>query len=281
MSSASLQPSTAPEPALAGFHCLRCGYSLQALTEPRCPECGEAFDPTVTSIPAMPWERRAELGYWRATMGTVFQIWLANRRSRTQWLMRPVGLTSARRYWFGSMAVWMVLLLAAIVPLIRWAMPDDTWLTQLMCVLTLWLGAAAGLAAYTTFPTYFLLPSRAPRELQDRAVAIWLYHATYLLLLPGLGVALLAGVASIIDDLLNTVLPQEVFWGFAGLLAGMMLLAPWWRLARLRQQTAGGRWPAIPMAVMAWLMSTLVAIFVALLVAVTVALPWLMWATLA
>ncbi|MDX2198497.1 MAG: hypothetical protein SF069_05935 [Phycisphaerae bacterium] len=280
MSTAPAQPVAPPNPALVGFHCLRCGYSLQALTEPRCPECGEAFDPTVASIPAMPWERRAELGYWRATLGTVFQIWLAGRRSRNQWLMRPVGLAAARRYWFGSMAVWMVLLLAAIVPLVRWAMPDDMWITQTMSVLTLWLGATAGLAAYTTFPTYFLLPSRGARELQDRAVAIWLYQPTYMLLLPGLGVALLAGVASIIDDLLNTWLPQEVIWGFAGLLAGMMLLAPWWRLARLRQQTAASRWPAVPMALLAWLTSTLVALFVALLVAVTVALPWLMWATL-
>ena len=24
--------------------CARCGYNLTGLTEPRCPECGEAFD---------------------------------------------------------------------------------------------------------------------------------------------------------------------------------------------------------------------------------------------
>ncbi len=277
MSSAPAQPAAPANPALVGFHCLRCGYSLQALTESRCPECGEAFDPTVASIPAMPWERRAELGYWRATMGTVFQIWLAGRRSRNQWLMRPVGLAAARRYWFGSMAVCMVLLLAAIVPLIRWAMPDDTWITQTMSVLTLWLGATAGLAAYTTFPTYFLLPSRGPRELQDRAVAIWLYHATYMLVPPLLAAAILLLVDPIATRF--DVFPENLYLP-AIPVAFVLFFGPWWRLARLRQQTAGGRWPAIPVAVMAWLMSTLAAIFVALLVAVTVALPWLMWATL-
>jgi hypothetical protein len=27
------------------FTCRRCGYSLEKLTEPRCPECGTPFDP--------------------------------------------------------------------------------------------------------------------------------------------------------------------------------------------------------------------------------------------
>lgn len=26
-------------------HCIDCSYDLRALTEPRCPECGRAFDP--------------------------------------------------------------------------------------------------------------------------------------------------------------------------------------------------------------------------------------------
>ncbi len=28
------------------FNCRECGYDLQGLTEPRCPECGTQFDPT-------------------------------------------------------------------------------------------------------------------------------------------------------------------------------------------------------------------------------------------
>lgn len=34
----SLDPQKLP-------HCLKCGYSLTGLTEPRCPECGREFDP--------------------------------------------------------------------------------------------------------------------------------------------------------------------------------------------------------------------------------------------
>ena len=26
-------------------HCHRCGYDLTGLTEPRCPECGQPFEP--------------------------------------------------------------------------------------------------------------------------------------------------------------------------------------------------------------------------------------------
>lgn len=39
--------------------CPTCGYSLLGLTEHRCPECGEAFDPEYASIAAhlLPWER--------------------------------------------------------------------------------------------------------------------------------------------------------------------------------------------------------------------------------
>src|SRR5262245_50529812 len=30
----------------AGLHCLHCGYDVQGLPEPRCPECGCEFNPT-------------------------------------------------------------------------------------------------------------------------------------------------------------------------------------------------------------------------------------------
>jgi len=33
---------------LRGVQCFRCGYLLMGLTEPRCPECGTPFDPTIT-----------------------------------------------------------------------------------------------------------------------------------------------------------------------------------------------------------------------------------------
>lgn len=53
-----------PDPSIP--ICLKCGYSLQALTDSRCPECGQVFDPIYVSqfesrTPLLPWER-PELG---------------------------------------------------------------------------------------------------------------------------------------------------------------------------------------------------------------------------
>lgn len=40
-------------PSYPAGQCQRCGYHLRGLTEPRCPECGTPFDPTLlTAMPA-------------------------------------------------------------------------------------------------------------------------------------------------------------------------------------------------------------------------------------
>lgn len=41
LGAASSPPSSGPRP----MHCRSCGYILIGLSEPRCPECGRAFDP--------------------------------------------------------------------------------------------------------------------------------------------------------------------------------------------------------------------------------------------
>jgi len=35
---------------LRAGHCVRCGYNLKGLPEPRCPECGTPFDPAHPAI---------------------------------------------------------------------------------------------------------------------------------------------------------------------------------------------------------------------------------------
>ena len=32
------------------MRCTKCGYSLKGLTEPRCPECGEPFNPYMVGL---------------------------------------------------------------------------------------------------------------------------------------------------------------------------------------------------------------------------------------
>ncbi len=54
--------------------CLTCGYALRGQTEPRCPECGRAFDPDDTDTFRLParctWTRRhcGPLGRWHVVL---------------------------------------------------------------------------------------------------------------------------------------------------------------------------------------------------------------------
>lgn len=48
--------------------CATCGYDLRGQVEPRCPECGTAFDPGELPVPDIPWVKRAKAdpfgAYW-------------------------------------------------------------------------------------------------------------------------------------------------------------------------------------------------------------------------
>src|ERR1051326_123797 len=48
---------------MRGMFCLGCGYVLDNLPEPRCPECGRAFDPQSPATFAM--NRRRRFRNWR------------------------------------------------------------------------------------------------------------------------------------------------------------------------------------------------------------------------
>ena len=59
--------------------CMHCGYDLQRLTAPRCPECGRTFDPTDDQAFATANEcgYRHALGILAAPIGTVVLVFLA------------------------------------------------------------------------------------------------------------------------------------------------------------------------------------------------------------
>jgi hypothetical protein len=48
-----------------------CGYDLRGLSENRCPECGQAFDPGDPPPADVPWLHRREIGAWPAFWRTV------------------------------------------------------------------------------------------------------------------------------------------------------------------------------------------------------------------
>jgi|WetSurMetagenome_2_1015567.scaffolds.fasta_scaffold110686_2 hypothetical protein len=64
------------------LRCLHCDYNLTGLTECRCPECGQPFDPEYLRAlasdsiqPVHPWDDRAQIGLWRAFWRTCWATW--------------------------------------------------------------------------------------------------------------------------------------------------------------------------------------------------------------
>src|SRR5688572_29773851 len=72
--------TTAPPPlplaVPAGARCIVCGYALEALCQPRCPECGGGFDPSRPFTMRLPGAaglgRAAARGTIRVLSGTTF-----------------------------------------------------------------------------------------------------------------------------------------------------------------------------------------------------------------
>jgi hypothetical protein len=74
----ALAPSAEPGPAvdpLADAHCLHCGYSLRGLTQNRCPECGNPFDPDEMANSYLPeWPRLMVWFLTAACLTCLFQL---------------------------------------------------------------------------------------------------------------------------------------------------------------------------------------------------------------
>jgi hypothetical protein len=63
---------------------MSCGYDLRGLSENRCPECGQAFDPADPPAADVPWLHRKEIGAWRAFWETVVMVLAHPRRLGAQ-----------------------------------------------------------------------------------------------------------------------------------------------------------------------------------------------------
>ncbi len=106
---------------LADAHCLHCGYSLRGLTENRCPECGNPFDPDEMANSYLPeWPR---LMVWFLTAACLTCLFRA--LSRFLWafgLGVPLSLMFAGRQNFADLfesATTVVIAPFAIIGLMR------------------------------------------------------------------------------------------------------------------------------------------------------------------
>ena len=83
------------------MRCLDCHYSLENLTENRCPECGRAFDPNDTST----FGRRipCEMGVLKSAVTGAALLrprdCFRPKRLSSQFFLQPSRLFSSHRFW--------------------------------------------------------------------------------------------------------------------------------------------------------------------------------------
>ena len=99
-----------PPTAESSRHCGNCGYDLRGITEPRCPECGAAFDPAETPLADVPWFHRRSIGHVAALWRTMWLVMLRPRWFAGEVLHRDVrvDVQAARRF------RWMCVFVAGI-----------------------------------------------------------------------------------------------------------------------------------------------------------------------
>jgi hypothetical protein len=143
----------------ASRHCGSCGYDLRGIVEPRCPECGVAFDPGEPPIADVPWFHRRHIGVFAALWWTMWLVMLRPERLRRAVRARDVRLDmpAARRFRHACVCVASASMAVAVALQVR---PVDN--AALMFVITvppllLFFGLTAPLIATADFNT----PNRA------------------------------------------------------------------------------------------------------------------------
>jgi hypothetical protein len=178
-----MQATPGEHPALgADLYCPDCGYNLRGLTSRRCPECGLVLDFIESDTPIIPWERRRELGRFRAYWQTVLMVMFRNKLF-CRAAYRPVGYRDSQRFrWLCILHVFVAMIV--FVP-VSWALGSDafsestdvfgTWFIAFFCVCVL-----LTLLALTGLPSYFFHPKHLSVDQQNRAVALSYYSCAVL-----------------------------------------------------------------------------------------------------
>jgi hypothetical protein len=92
-----IDPPPATEPM--SRHCGNCGYDLRGIAEPRCPECGVAFDPFRPPVASVPWFHRRTIGHAAALWRTWCLVaWRPGRLAEEVWLDSELNVCDAAAF---------------------------------------------------------------------------------------------------------------------------------------------------------------------------------------
>lgn len=200
----------------------------------RCPECGEHLR-FLTGESLIEWERRAEIGFWRALWSTARQAMFHTRRLAVA-IQVPVRYADAVRFrwvavnWAFGALVTTIVVTAIAQPNILGGLIDQYGVVSCFVFLALTyltLGAISGA------PSYLFHPRSLSLARQNRAVALSYYASAPLFLMPIPAVFLLLALTPWIY---HRWLGYVIGYGLVVSLCLIPLLM-WWNLVRLAQRT--------------------------------------------
>ena len=179
---------TAPIPptARAELFCPHCNYNLSYTESPRCPECGEPFDPAHLAVSQIPWVHRKQIGRIRAYFRTLRLVALHPKKLSAE-ISRPPLYPDANRF------RWLNILLT-LVPI------------YFTAYFLLSDGTRPPLALHPDIPDYSVLSI-------DSRLTIWPFYA---LVDNMYFFAAIFGGALALGLIADTALLRWWFWMFAG-----------------------------------------------------------------
>ena len=95
-----MEPAADPgtsSPFAEDTYCPKCTYNLRGTVGLRCPECGYDLDAIRRGVAMIPWERRAEIGRWRAYWRTA-RLFTFQPRRVSECLAGEISYRSARHF---------------------------------------------------------------------------------------------------------------------------------------------------------------------------------------
>jgi hypothetical protein len=230
--------------AREAIYCPRCDYDLSALTGPKCPECGQTYDPQTLRQAQMPWAYRREIGGFRALCRTVWVVSVKPGRFSRE-VARPVDLREALR--FRRTIVWLAFGILPAVAAVYFVSGD--WHRGDFAEPFGWplviMEAVAGIVlswlcfyALTGVHTYWFHPRHLSIEQQNRTLALS-YYASAPLVLVVPCVLILVGVAvGAVSGLWPSAIVMPVSW-VAGALGAVAVMAFWRTCLSMARHAAG------------------------------------------
>ena len=253
--------SSAPPEIAKDIYCPVCGYNLYGAPGDKCPECGHCLANLRSPICQIPWERRKELGRFRAYWRTVWMVTFRNTPFCEEYA-KSVRVCDARVFKCVSILhVYIPLLLATVVlsselaaqppltdpfqdmfppgmlkplpPLVSQACIEVWPVVVLDVCLLLFLAAA------TSAPSYFFHPRSVAPQQQNSGAAMSYYACGPLAFAPLVPVAhwLLVELVSLDRWLAQAWSIYEWLAIGRALAAGVVVAFWWWNLVWIARRT--------------------------------------------